>query len=109
MLNLNYCETIYDAQKLFVDVLNDNGAVSLFGHDIMPARLLYASMPDVFARMFHDFIAELVAKDFAPKAAIRWSLWDTVGSHARTSYPDYNVIMRGSQMRSSPQASLCVH
>lgn len=109
MLNLNYCESIYDAQKLFVDILNEQGPYMLFGNDIMPARLLYCAMPDVFARKFHDFVGELVAKNYAPPHAIRWTLWDTITSDTRSNYPDYNVIMRGSQLRASSQAQLSVH
>lgn len=98
MKKFNYCENVDDAKKLFVEILNEQGAINLFGNVIHPARLLYCAMPDVFARKFHDFIADLVANNFAPPHAIRWTLWDNTESLRWPNYPDFNLLMRHSEM-----------
>jgi len=103
MIQLNYCDNIQKAQELFVDVLNEQGPFMLFGNPIMPARLLYCTMPDVFAKKFHDFVAELVAQNLAEPKAIYWNFWQTLTEHTPT-LPDYNVIMRGAELQSRHRA-----
>lgn len=110
MIQLNPCDNVYEAQKLFVDVLNEQGPVTLFGNAIMPARLLYCSMPEVFAQKFHAFVADLVARGLANPKAIYWTIWDTLPENEWGVLPDYNLVMRGAELQTQRRASLsCVH
>ena len=107
MIQYNYCGNVYEAQKLFVDILNEQGPQMILNHAEMPSVWLYRTMPDVFAQRFHAFIGELLARDLAPHPqALRWSLWDTAPAKEWPNYPDYNQVMRGAELNNQRRASL---